>query len=288
MRRSVIGLALFLAAYVTVIVLYADIGCGCPHKLTDGQPESDGTTVTIDVDEFQSIKGALVANVTVTPGSGLLDPVTGLKEDLSIAVHSAVSPTKRTWSKGMVPGVFPVPLTMAGDPQEWPFDRYQSGPVTVDLFRGASQVPDRTPVTFVDRLPGWKVGATKGAGGTADVPAPYRLELQRSPSTAAFATVILGVMIALAGIAFYVAVQTMRDRRKFQPPMTTWYAAMLFAVMPLRNALPDAPPIGSWIDVTIVLWVILVLAISLVLYISCWWRHLAPDFDRPAQPGSPA
>jgi hypothetical protein len=63
--------------------------------------------------------------------------------------------------------------------------------------------------------------------------------------------------------------------------MTTWYAAMLFAVMPLRNALPDSPPFGSWIDVTIVLWVVVVLVISMVIYISCWWRHLRPDADKP-------
>ena len=59
--------------------------------------------------------------------------------------------------------------------------------------------------------------------------------------------------------------------------MTTWYAAMLFAVMPLRNALPDSPPFGGWIDVTMVLWVIVALVISMTLYISCWWRHLRPD-----------
>jgi hypothetical protein len=52
---------------------------------------------------------------------------------------------------------------------------------------------------------------------------------------------------------------------------------MLFAVMPLRHALPDSPPFGCWIDVTIVLWVIVVLVISMMLYISCWWRHLRPD-----------
>ena len=59
--------------------------------------------------------------------------------------------------------------------------------------------------------------------------------------------------------------------------MTTWYAAMLFAVMPLRNALPDSPPFGAWIDVTVVLWVIVALVISMALYISCWWRHLKPE-----------
>jgi Domain of unknown function (DUF4436) len=96
------------------------------------------------------------------------------------------------------------------------------------------------------------------------------VELHRSPSTKAFAAVIVGVLIALAGVALFVAIQTMRNRRKFQPPMTTWYAAMLFAVMPLRNGLPDAPPIGSWIDVTVTLWVIAVLVVSMLLFISCW------------------
>lgn len=132
-------------------------------------------------------------------------------------------------------------------------------------------------MTFVDRLPGWKVDAT--AADKADLLAPYRLKLQRSPSTAAFAIVILAVLIAVAGQALFVAVQTLRDRRKFQPPMTTWYAAMLFAVVPLRNALPSSPPFGSWIDITVVLWVIVVLVISMLLYIACWRRDLRPSPD---------
>jgi Domain of unknown function (DUF4436) len=60
-------------------------------------------------------------------------------------------------------------------------------------------------------------------------------------------------------------IQTVRDRRKFQPPMTIWYAAMLFVVVPLRNALPGSPPFGGWIDITIVLWVPVVLVVSMRL-----------------------
>jgi Domain of unknown function (DUF4436) len=272
-----------IAASATTIALYARSGCGCPHQLTEGQSASDGTAVTIDVMELQAAKGVLTANVTVSPGPGLLDPATGgLKDAFSVAIHSAVTPTKRTWSKGELPGVFPVPLTISGDPSDWPFDHYQTGPVTVDLFRGGAQVPERASVRFVDRVPGWKVAVP--VAGRADVPAPYRVELRRSPSTAAFGAVIVGVLISLAAVALVVAVQTTRDKRKFQPPMTTWYAAMLFAVMPLRNALPDAPPIGSWIDVTVVLWVIVGLVISMLLYISCWWRHLKPEPEQPSTP----
>lgn len=112
----------------------------------------------------------------------------------------------------------------------------------------------------------------------------YRISVRRALSTAVFGIVICGVLIAIAGLGLFVAIQTLRDRRKFQPPMTTWYAAMLFAVVPLRNALPGSPPFGAWIDVTVVLWVIVALAIAMLIYIACWWRHLKPE----AVPAPPA
>jgi Domain of unknown function (DUF4436) len=111
--------------------------------------------------------------------------------------------------------------------------------------------------------------------------------LHRTLSTAAFGVAMLGVLIALATLALFVAVETMRNKRKFQPPMTTWYAAMLFAVMPLRNALPDSPPFGAWIDITVVLWVIIVLVISMSLYISSGGGICAPNpTSRPRLPPS--
>jgi hypothetical protein len=53
--------------------------------------------------------------------------------------------------------------------------------------------------------------------------------------------------------------------------MTTWYAAMLFAVLPLRNALPGSPSFGSWIDLTIVMSVLVALVVSMLLHTGAWW-----------------
>lgn len=274
MRLSLVGLAILIAAYIATIALYAGTGLGRPHPIAEGQPTADGTSVTMDIEELQSVKGVLTVNLAVDPGPELLNPETyGLNEDLTVVVTSVVTPTKRTWPKGAVPGVFPVRLTITGDPSNWPFDRYHSGPITVELFHG--KVRERAWVRFVDRIPGWKVAVPVASVG--DMPAPYRVELHRSPSTAAFASVVVGVLVAIAGMALFVAIQTVRGRRKFQPPMTTWYAALLFSVVPLRNALPDSPPIGFWIDVTVVLWVIVVLVFSMLLYTFCWWRDLKPD-----------
>jgi len=276
MRFGIIGLVAFIGAYVASILLYVNDGMGHPHQIAESSVAGDGTTVTVDIEEIQSDNSVLFANLTISPGPALLDPLThNLREDLSVVVTSVVTAGKRTWPKGTLPDVFRVSLTLAGDVADWPLDRYRSGPIKVDLFSGAAQVPERDTATLVDRLLGWKVDVAPV--GKADALEPYRVDLYRSRSTVAFGVVTLGVLIALAGLALFVAVQTVRDRRKFQPPMTTWYAAMLFAVMPLRNALPDSPPFGSWIDITVVIWVIVVLVISMTLYISCWWRHLRPD-----------
>jgi hypothetical protein len=281
MRLGIVGLAVFIAAYVASIVLYVNDGMGHTRQVAESPPSGDGTKVTVDVEEIQSDNSLLIANYNVAPGPELLDPAThNLKEDLSLLVTSVVSASKRTWSKGTLPDVFRVSVTLTGDVADWPFDRYHSGPITARLLSGAAQEPLTPKVIMVDRLLGWKIDVAHV--NQADVLSPYRVDLYRSRSTVAFAVVILSVLIALAGVGLFVAIQTSRDRRKFQPPMTTWYAAMLFAVMPLRNALPDSPPFGCWIDVTIVLWVIVVLVISMVIYISCWWRHLRPDANKPA------
>jgi hypothetical protein len=110
----------------------------------------------------------------------------------------------------------------------------------LDEGNAAGRLPcaaDQVPVRFVDRVAGW----TLSVAGNGKPQSSYRVEVRRSPSIAAYAAVLVMVMIALAGVGAFVAIQTARDRRKFQPPMTTWYAAMLFAVIPLRNALPGLP-----------------------------------------------
>jgi hypothetical protein len=70
----------------------------------------------------------------------------------------------------------------------------------------------------------------------------------------------------------FVAIQMLTKRRPFLPPFSTWYAAMLFAVVPLRNILPGTPPPGAWIDQAVVIWVLIGLATALILYIIAWYR----------------
>jgi hypothetical protein len=265
-----------VGTYISLIALYADTVEGvAAANLTDEVDTVARSTATLTVEEMQSNYSAVVANLAVSPGSELLDPVSHrLSDDLVIRVRSSATPSAREYTKGVLPGVFPVPLTLAGHVERWPFDLYHSGPIEVQLFRGSGtqNPPELIPLKFIDHLSGFKVSATKA--GEHQV---YRLNVRRAESTALFGIVVCGVLIGIAVLGLFVAIQTLRNRRKFQPPMTTWYAAMLFAVVPLRNALPGSPPFGAWIDVTIVLWVIVALGAAMLLYIVCWWRHLRTD-----------
>ena len=276
MRLGIVGLVIFIAAYIASILLYVHGGMGLPQQVAESRSGPDDTMVTVYIEDMGSNNEVLHADVVVTPGLALIDPATHkLKDDLTVGVTSALTPAKHIWTKGALPEITPVSFRLAGEVAEWPFDKYRTGPITVDLSSGAAHQPVTAgTTTFVDRLLGWDVAVTRADAGAA---APYHLNMSRTKSTAALGVVILGVLVALAGVSVFVAVQTVYNRRKFQPPMTTWYAAMLFAVMPLRNALPDAPPFGSWIDITVVLWVIVALVVSMVVYIYCWWRHLRPD-----------
>jgi hypothetical protein len=269
-RLGVIALVVIGCAMVTTVVLYVD-GATSQRIPAHGAPTSAGTTVTLDVVSISNTYNELVGDLIIKPGPALVDPATdGLKQDLTVAVTSVTTPVRRTYSKGMLPGVFPVPLTLARDVERWPFDTYYTGPITVTLFTGTGQVAERANVTFVDRLAGWKVQVARV--NNANALAPYEIQLQRSASTMVFAIVILCIFVAIAAVGLFVAIWTTRDPRRFQSPMTTWYAAMLFAVVPLRNALPGSPAFGSWIDLTIVLWVLVALVVSMLLYIAAWWR----------------
>ena len=284
MKFGIVSLVvLVIGAYVASVALYANSSTWHHPPAGDNPAVAQGPTATLTVEDVQSNYSVLVANIAISPGTALLDPQTQhLNQDLTLRVRSVATPTRRTYTKGMLPGVFPVPLTIAGEIEKWPFDEYHSGPIEVELVHeGNDSVVQRVPLTFVNHLPGWQLASTNGSGK-----GPYRVTMHRSLSAAAFGIVILGVLIAIASLGLFVAVQTLRDRRKFQPPMTTWYAAMLFAVVPLRNALPGSPPFGGWVDITLVLWVLVVLVVSMLLYIACWWKHLRPE--APAAPATPA
>ena len=153
--------------------------------------------------------------------------------------------------------------------------------MSADAFVGSGdnrrKMPARVEVTGL--LDGWDAsvrhvrddGETRSSRVHND--ASVIITLRRAKGPLIFDLGICLVLICLPTLALLVAVPMALGRRKFLPPFATWYAANLFAIVPLRNILPGAPPPGSWIDQAIVQWVLIALAAAMALYIFAWVRQ---------------
>lgn len=171
-------------------------------------------------------------------------------------------------------------LVAVGDPDEWPFDSYVTDTIGMQLFavRGDEQRPIAAPIVVGGGVNGWVIDSRLSTVGSPGATGPaVAFELQRTREALVLIAGILLVLLALPAAALFVAIETVLDRRKLQPPFITWFAAMLFAVVPLRNVLPGAPPAGAWIDLAVVVWVLVALAAAMVLYIIAWWRQTRPE-----------
>lgn len=259
----VVGL---MIAYVTVLVVYAKDGTDDGAD-TSG-PAANGVVVYLDINTVNGADFEVAGTVSIDAGGDLLDGRGDLKQDLTVDVSPMVSDTELTFPAGTRPGVLPVSLYSDGDIRLWPFDRYVAESVTVQAF-GPNDAGLLTEVVLIDSLIGWdiKAGDTV-AGGKA-----FPVTSSRAAASLAFDLALCAMLIVLPICTLFVSIQTVRHRKTFQPPMVTWFAVMLFAVLPLRNIFPGSPPFGSWVDYSVVLWVLGGLVASLALYVVAWWKQ---------------
>lgn len=164
-----------------------------------------------------------------------------------------------------------------GHPDRWPFESYTTDEISADVLVGDDEDRDYLParVEATGSLEGWDISVARSGEATQSAPDGdnVTITLRRAQGPLFFDLGICLVLISLPVMALYVAIQMARGGKKFVPPFSTWYAAMLFAIVPLRNILPGAPPPGAWIDQALVLWVLIALVVAMALYIYAWHRY---------------
>lgn len=264
------GLAIVVGVvilYVAVLVAYAAGGVGGDPDTNE--PAANEVLVYLDIDSVDGAAFEVGGNVSVYAGSDLLDERGELREDLTIDVSPRVSAAELQFPAGTRPGALPVTLYSNGDIRHWPFDSYVSDSVTVQAF-GPNDVELPTDVVLTDSLIGWNIeaGDTPSSGGKA-----FTISSSRTAGSLTFDLALCVMLVVLPICTLFVSIQTVRRRKAFQPPMVTWFAVMLFAVLPLRNIFPGTPPFGSWVDYSVVLWVLGGLVASLALYVIAWWKQ---------------
>jgi hypothetical protein len=277
----VVVLLAFVVAYglslLGVHLLQKSEGPLPPLDLSQAGP--DETVVQISLEELKATTNRLTVNVLIYPGESLYDKrFDELNTDIAVRLYPPNDLGDLTYPKGKAPAQVSTTIKAHGNPGTWPFDSYRTEPLSADVFVGTGAERKRIPalVEVTGSMDGWDATVKRntdtsetGNHNTSNVV----VTLHRAKGPLIFDLGIILVLISLPTLALLVAIPMALGRRKFVPPFATWYAANLFAIVPLRNILPGAPPPGSLIDQALVQWVLLALATAMALYIFSWVRQ---------------
>jgi Domain of unknown function (DUF4436) len=284
-RRGIaIGLAILLAFFATyglsllgVRALQKSEGPLPPLDLSQAGP--DDTVVQIRLQELKPTTSRLTVNVLIYPGESLYDKrFDELITDIAVRLYPPNDLGDLQFPKGKAPAQVTTTIEAYGNPGNWPFDSYRTEPQSADVFVGTGVNRKRIPaiVQVTGSMDGWDADVRRntdtsetGSHNNSNVV----VTLQRAKGPLIFDLGIIVVLVSLPTLALLVAIPMAMGRRKFVPPFATWYAANLFAIVPLRNILPGAPPPGSMIDQALVQWVLLALATAMALYVFAWVRQ---------------
>ncbi|MCK0175337.1 MULTISPECIES: DUF4436 family protein [Mycobacteriaceae] len=282
--------ATVLTTVVAILAVYVASLVG--YRLLEQPPQAfefaeasvdDQSAVVIRLRQVDVSENRLTVDVLLRPGTAILangpeavrDPVVRLsswtESGRLIYVHDDLAGNESTTS-----------LVAVGDPDDWPVDSYTTDVIGVEasVAEGDGRLALPAPVVVGGSVNGWHIEARMG-----EISAPWgpvqtvQFTLQRTRGAHAMDIGILLVLLTLPATALFVAIEMLLNRRKFQPPFITWFAAMLFAVVPLRTILPGAPPPGAWIDLAVILWVLIALAGAMVVFVIAWWRQTRLDSE---------
>lgn len=276
-RAELVSAIAILAVYLAAVVGYFWLDSSAAVVEWSGHGNTTETAVVLDLTGLRPVDNAVEANVLVLPDPSLLDQFGALTTDLTVQLHPSNDFSELSYTRGHTPGREKVSMFVFGDADRWPFDRFQTGTISADVYVGSGDsrryVPSR--VDIAGSLNGWDISNERHPSARSDRYSgdDATITFKRSRGPLALIAGLCLVLLTLPAIAMYVAIEILLGRKAFQPAFGTFFAAMLFSVVPIRGVLPGNPPAGSWIDEAITVWVLIALTAATVLYIAAWARR---------------
>ena len=298
MRKALLAAVAFVALFGLTVFGYAN--SGQTRVLERSARVSDGVNVTIDLVSIDPERHVITLRATLYPEGRYLD-----SENSTFAVPLRVTSLAPKDSViydidagQAVGGSLDFDLPIVGNPQNYPLDHYDYSyrdNQAADLVRAA-------PVLRVEEVGDDGKGTPVPVGTGPDDPAglvgwaeqwrlitdgaKLRVELavQRSGAVIGAVAVVVFLVLSMAALGAAVSWAVATRRRPIEATHASWFAAMLFALIPLQRLLPGAPEIGAWIDVCVFLWVAIVLMAAMGVFMISWLRYRGrPDYA-PREP----
>ncbi|MEZ0356036.1 DUF4436 family protein [Mycobacterium sp. SA01] len=270
LRRLIIASALLVAVIAASVAGYLTSRNNTDQESYFGDGDNpDRVNVTVWITKVDSTTQQLsVTIVDVAPSGTLADPDGNFAQDVTLTT-AAIGNWKADIKAGNPAPDIEQRVSVDGAVTDYPFDRY-TGRLEVHVYNtDGTNVPVALTVVNTDPFFGLNTSAgTAQSGGVL-----VNLGLHRSMPTIIFAVFIMMLMLGLAIGAVVAAFYVLNWRRGLVFPACSMMAAILFALIPLRNAVPGNPPIGSIIDFGSFFIAEAVISISLISSIVVGFRH---------------
>lgn len=235
-----------------------------------GDPDNPNRVdVTVWITRVDATTQALsVTIMDVLPNGTLVDPRGNFAQDTTVTT-AAIGTWRAEIKAGDSAPDIEQRVTIVGTVTDYPFDRYSGRLEVHALGADGDELPVGLTVLNTDPFFGITTTADTAPNGGAVV----NLGVYRSMPTLIFAVFVMVLMLGLALGAVVAAFYVLHWRRGLIFPACSMMAAILFALIPLRNAVPGSPPIGSLIDFGSFFIAEAVISIALISSIVWGFRH---------------
>ncbi len=243
-----------LAALALIAIMAASLGMYAVGKNRADRVYSYGAVdapdrveVGVTVIRIDTATQTAVIAVNVFPRGAFADGAGDLRSDAKLLLPTAAKSDPIPLKAGQPVSTIDTRLEMLGTTTDYPFDTYRTRAVVQVLAADDRELPAMVTIANNDSF--FQIASRFSAADPGD-PAliDLTLDADRTTPTTIFAVFLMVLMLGLAIAALTTAYYVLRWRRGLLFPACSLLAVMLFALVPLRNAVPGSPPIGSIID----------------------------------------
>ncbi len=285
MIRKNLQIIIMVVCVITFIIAYSRLLGGyrlesrqsVQHFSQTSQGRKDGVQITAHVVSIDPVKGELLLRLQFEPQSDLIDDDDLLINPVTVYTNSAAGKSDATFKKGESMQPIDMTLTLQGESSHFPWDRY-NGILWLCLASQKESSGDDASWNAVPFTLDLKAGVPGFKIDTREVPqknkgfsvALINFEVERARSAQSFSIFIMLLIGLLTFVAFLAGFVVVVGGRKVELAMFSWLGALLFALLPLRNAMPGAPPIGCLADYISFFWAEAITAATLIAVILTW------------------
>ncbi|MGV8120766.1 MAG: DUF4436 family protein [Candidatus Xenobiia bacterium LiM19] len=247
------------------------------HFSQASKNRNNAVQITAHVVSIDPVKGELLIRLQFEPNDDLLDEDDLLINSITVYTNSAAGRTDATFKKGESMQPIDVTVALQGESSHFPWDDY-NGVLWVCLASHRETSGDdegwiAVPFTLDLKagVPGFKIYTREIPQKTKGFSvAEINFKVERANSARSFSIFIMLLIGLLTVVAFLAGFMVVAGGRKVELAMFSWLGAQLFAMLPLRNAMPGAPPIGCLADYLSFFWAEAITAATLIAVILTW------------------